>query len=250
MKNKFIKSLVLVSSIIFTLSSCKKDVIDDNPAPLFTKASLNINVLANNNKVIWDSINYINASGNKYSLRTINFYISDIAMKRKDGFIHKLNKVFYIDPAKSESSQITIDSLLRGDYEQISFLVGLNPQKNIDYGLESTVDNLNMAWPTMMGGGYHFIKVEGHYLDSAGLRKGFAIHLGKNENLVNIEINKLMLQQKSENNYSLDFEINEIFANPYLYDLNIEKTYTMSDSLSMSKIKTNMQDAFTINQTN
>ena len=52
-----------------------------------------------------------------------------------------------------------------------------------------------MAWPTAMGGGYHFMKVEGHYLDTSNTIQGFAIHLGKNNNLVNVLINQYFYQQ-------------------------------------------------------
>lgn len=107
-----------------------------------------------------------------------------------------------------------------------------------------------MAWPTAMGGGYHFIKIEGHYLDTSSTIQGFAIHLGKNNNLVNVAINQVLNQQNSLHNYSLIFNINEVFSNPYLYNLNIDNNYTMSDSVAMFKIKSNMKDAFSIIQNN
>jgi hypothetical protein len=44
------------------------------------------------------------------------------------------------------------------------------------------------------------------------------------------------------------FNLNEVFANPNKYDLNIENNYTMSDSIAMLKIKNNIKDAFNIIQ--
>ena len=44
------------------------------------------------------------------------------------------------------------------------------------------------------------------------------------------------------------FNINEVFANPYNYNLNIENNYTMSDSIAMLKIKNNIKDAFHVFQ--
>jgi hypothetical protein len=63
--------------------------------------------------------------------------------------------------------------------------------------LSTTLDNLNMAWPTAMGGGYHFLKMEGHYLDSLNTNQGYAIHIGKNENLMPVKNNQL-LQQRND----------------------------------------------------
>jgi hypothetical protein len=107
-----------------------------------------------------------------------------------------------------------------------------------------------MAWPDAMGGGYHFMKLEGHYLDTVNVDKGYAIHLGKNENLVTAKVNSTLHQVYWDHRYTLYFDINEVFANPYTYNLNFDKNYTMSDSLAMLKIKNNMSDAFSIKQDN
>ena len=36
-----------------------------------------------------------------------------------------------------------------------------------------------MAWPDVMGGGYHFLKLEGHYKKDS-LLAGYAMHIGQN----------------------------------------------------------------------
>lgn len=248
------KRVVFSIAIVAFFFSCKKDTIttpgNNIPSSHYSSANISIFTKSNNLSIIWDSLNNINAAGNIYSVHNINFYISNISLKRTDGFIYRSNGVFYIDPSISNKIILQLDSIPMGEYSSLSFLIGIDSLRNIDYGLGTTVDNLNMAWPTAMGGGYHFIKIEGHYLDTSSTIQGFAIHLGKNNNLVNVAINQVLNQQNSLHNYSLIFNINEVFSNPYLYNLNIDNNYTMSDSVAMFKIKSNMKDAFSIIQNN
>lgn len=249
-----LKQFALIVISIATLGSCKKNTTQtpesDSTSDLYSSAKIALSVNCDNISIIYDSLNYTNSSGNIYSIHNINLYISNISIKRDDGFLYKSKQIFYMDPNINGKNILQIDSIPKGNYNEIRFLVGIDSTRNIDFGMPTTTDNLNMAWPSAMGGGYHFIKIEGHYLDSINVTKGYAIHLGKNENLVPIIINKNLSQLSSLHNYSLQFNINEVFKNPYTYNLNIDKNYTMSDSLAMKKIKLNMQDAFSIIQNN
>lgn len=250
----YIKQLALVVISIGTLGSCKKSTTQtpacNSTDEAYSSANITVYLNCNSNPIIYDSLNNTNSSGNIYSIHNVNFYISNVSIKRNDGLIYKSNRIFYINPNIIGKNTLTIDSIPKGTYNKINFLVGIDSIRNIDFGLPSTTDNLNMAWPSAMGGGYHFIKIEGHYLDSLNVNKGYAIHLGKNENTVPVIINKNLSQLNNIHNYSLQFNINEVFKNPYTYNLNIDNNYTMSDSLAMKKIKLNMQDAFSIIQNN
>lgn len=244
--------IFMIITVMFI--SCKKDTIisTDNStlSSLYSSANILIIIKNNNLSITIDSLNNINAAGNIYSTHNVNFYISNISLKRDDGFTYTNNSIFYIDPNVIGKTTLQLDSIPKGNYTELSYLIGIDSLRNIDFGIPTTMDNLNMAWPTAMGGGYHFMKIEGHYLDTNYTLQGFAIHLGKNNNLVNVSINKILNQQNNLHNYSLTFNINEIFTTPYLYDLNLDNNYTMSDSVAMIKIKSNMQDAFSIIQNN
>lgn len=246
-------SLALFSLLVLLLVSCKKD--NDKPpvstgSGSFTSAVFKLQLKSNVTPFIWDSLNNTNAAGNPYSVNRINMYVSNITLKRENGLVFTFNRVYYIDASDSLKSLIKIDSIPSGNYIEMTFLLGLDSLRNVDYGLPSSMDNLNMAWPTAMGGGYHFLKMEGHYLDSIGGKNGYAIHLGKNPNLPKMKIVKFMQQQNTQHHYSLVFNTNEVFANPYTYNLNRDVVYTMSDSTAMYKIKTNIEDAFSLIQNN
>lgn len=240
-----LKGLLLFVATFF-LYSCNKYGIP----PTFSKAKFTISLRAGTSPIIWDSVNYYNAAGNKYDVETANFYISNVTLKTVGGVIYSSNKVFYIDPSIAAKSTFSLDSIPPADYSEMTFLIGLDVDRNKTLALGSAMDNLVMAWPDAMGGGYHFMKLEGRYLDTLGVSRGYAIHLGKNENLVTAKITQNMHQKYWNHDYSLYFNVNEVFANPYTYNLNFEESYTMSDSVAMLKIKNNMSDVFTITQNN
>ena len=246
--------ITFLTLMLAILVSCKKDTKTDlsniTPSNIYSSANISVIAKSDNLEIIWDSLNNTNAAGNIYSVQNINFYISEITLKRNDGYIYNSSRVFYIDPRVNNKTSLQLDSIPKGDYTSIAFLIGIDSLRNIDFGLGTTIDNLNMAWPTAMGGGYHFMKIEGHYLDASSAIQGFAVHLGKNNNLVNVLINQSFNQQNSLHDYSFIFNINEVFKTPNLYNLNVDNNYTMSDSVAMLKIKSNMRDAFTIIQNN
>lgn len=236
---------VLTVLAILCIHSCKKESIN----PAYSKAKFTVQMNSADAKIIWDSLNYTNQAGNKFSVSTANFYISGIVMKSATK-TYTSKKVFYLNPKDVSKSSFSLDSIPPADYTEINMYIGLDKNTNKTNSLTATTDNVNMAWPDMMGGGYHFIKLEGNYKDSLNVTKGYAIHLGKNENLVTVKINKEMRQRLWNHAYTLKFNVNEVFTNPYKYDLNWEKNYTMSDSIAMLRIKNNMSDVFTLVQDN
>lgn len=247
---KYILIPTFLLFLIVNISSCKKKINNSNSQTnKYTTASFTFHIENSNNAFQWDSIININAAGNPFSLKKLNLFISNFELKQNNGITFTSNDVFYIDPLISNKSTFTLDSLLDGTYSSISFLVGIDSIKNVAYGLSNSTDNINMIWPTAMGGGYHFLKMEGYFKDSNNVQQGYALHLGKNANLTKVTLNCTMLQNTTHS-YNLTFNVSKVFNYPYVYDLNIDNCYTMSDPIAMNKIKTNLENVFTIKQNN
>lgn len=240
----YIKSLLALIALISF--SCGKH---EYP-PEYSKAQFTLQIKAGAYLMEWDTVKFQNAAGNKYGVHTLNMYISNIVMKTIDGKKYTSKKIFYLDPLMSTKNKFSLDSIPPGNYTELTFNIGIDSLRNKTFALTSTTDNLNMAWPDFMGGGYHFIKLEGYYLDALNAKKGFAIHLGKNVNLPLVKVSQPMNQKYWDHQYTLSFDVNEVFMNPYMYNFNVDNNYTMADSSAMSKIKINISDAFKINQNN
>lgn len=233
---------ILVLSVLFT--ACKKD--KDTPPPVENKPTLTLGFSVDNQALEFDKIQYKNAAGNNYSVTKLLFYISAFEFEKNTGEKVLLNNVFLVDARDLQKVSFTLPNLPFGDYKSVKFLIGLDSLHNIDNGLPNTLDNVNMAWPTMMGGGYHFMKLEGNFLADT-TSYGYAMHLGKNKNRVPIEIIQNFSISNNSNQIKLKMNLNEWYQSPANYDFNIDGNYSMHDSTAMAKLVQNGMDVFTLN---
>ena len=64
-----------------------------------------------------------------------------------------------------------------GDYTGISFVFGFRDEDNIT-GAYTDLNALSWSWPEMLGGGYHFMKLEGRFIDTNSNTATYATHMG------------------------------------------------------------------------
>lgn len=236
--NKFSVYLLLVVLSGSAFTSCKKE---SNPTgSLQTTITYNID----GQPLLYDTLLYQNEAGNNYGINKLNYYLSGFRFKKANGTVYNSAEMFYIEAFTPATNQFTFNELPSGDYTQLSFYVGLDSVHNLTDALPATLENINMAWPDMMGGGYHFMKLEGHAQDSAGTY-GFAMHLGKNANLVSITLNKAFsIADGQSSSLQLHMNINEWFRNPATYNFETDGNYSMSNDAAMLKLKNNGSDIF------
>ena len=102
-----------------------------------------------------------------------------------------------------------------------------------------------MEWPVVMGGGYHFMMFEGHFIDSTGT-PGFAMHLGTSASLCPVSIQQTLSIGQADKEIRLSMNINEWFRNPAIYDFNVDGNYIMGNVQAMSKLAANGVDVFSM----
>lgn len=228
--------------MLLVVASCKKSE-DDTPEPVITDGlNIVLNHYASGITLSPNSINYTNSAGNNYGVTRLQYYLSGFELETMGGTVYTYSNIFYID-AFAGNTSIYIPSVPLAHYKRIKFYIGLDSAHNITNSLTNTMENVNMAWPDMMGGGYHFMKLEGNYIAS-GSTTGFAMHLGMNRNLVTNDFTAHFESTAADNTIQLNMDINEWFTDPYIYDFNIDGNYSMSDSAAMAKLSANGYNVF------
>ena len=239
--------LPLLASIIL-LSSCQKDEATapvDVPVPQNTSTFLAIEHHVDASALEFDTIAYINAAGHAYSVTRLEYYISAIILRgapccgTRD---HMIPGPFLINGTMPE--RFDLGTLPAGEYMGATMLLGLPPELNITGGLPNSLANVNMAWPVMMGGGYHFMKLEGHFLNGT-TPTGYAMHIGLNDNLPQCSMPQSFALSGTSGTLTLRFNINEVFRDPNTYDL-ASGSYSMGSMMLMGLLKENCANAFTI----
>lgn len=238
-----INNFSLIILIMLLLTACSKN---ENLFPEKVKLRVNIKHFVDSASLDFDTISYVNAAGNNFEITRLEYYISDIVLHSDFLGDYASPGIFYVSPNLPQYTSFVLADVPSGQYNSISFKIGISPDQNISYSLPNTAENISMAWPDMMGGGYHFLKLEGHYIHNS-IPEGFAVHLGSNNYYSSCSITKDFFIGYSPYQINLEMDINEWFKSPHIYDLQSDGSYTMGDTLLMRKIKENGFNVFELN---
>jgi hypothetical protein len=159
--------------------SCDKSNSQQEPS----KGSINLLIehTMNGFPVEFDKLIYENEAGNQFLLTEIQWFISDIKLHKSDGtylLIGDDGGEYYIDTDIPASFSIKPDfDITADDYTGLSFTFGINDVKNKSHRFVNPPESF-MFWPNYLGGGYHYMKLNGKWLNSSGLAEPFNFHLG------------------------------------------------------------------------
>jgi hypothetical protein len=240
------RSLLLtttVLAVLLALFSCKRDDVKK-----MSTVQLEIAHEVAGEDLIMDTIRYENQAGNPYSVTRLEYYLANFTFLSNEGEEEVIEDIWYVNPRQPVTLSIDAQELPEGSYQTLQFHIGLPAEENVSYNLPATTENVNMAWPENMGGGYHFMKLEGHFIDSQTKEKGYAMHLGMNQWLVTVTLNKAVQLAGDDNRLRLTMDVNQWFENPHTYDFNVQGNYTMGVDSLMGKLSDNGFSSFTLEQ--
>lgn len=195
-----------------------------------------------------------NEAGNEYYITEIKYFISNICLY-KNGEKHLIG-THYIDtdyPATLE--WVPNISLNDGKYDSIGIIFGLNERENYDFRYVNPPES-NMAWPIVLGGGYHYMMLNGKYHnDTAWLPMN--IHMGRGQIYKGEEFNtdsivgyvpnyfeltfpaNIYIQQGKQTDISLIMEVENWFSRPYTYNILRWGSHIMQNQTAMQILKEN-----------
>ena len=162
---------VLFLAIPLLFHSCDKE------EKLTTNLTVNFNHTVDDTELCClnnDLLPYENIAGEKYNVQRLQYIISDIYLHSNEGNL-LLKNIHFVDLEDLSSLQIDVGKLENAEYTSISFTMGLNNSKNQSNTFVNEHWHTLMAWPELMGGGYHYMKLEG---DFDTITQGYATHTG------------------------------------------------------------------------
>ena len=129
---------------------------------------------------------------------------------------------------------------------------GFNEEDNIDAAYPE-LNSESWNWPAMLGGGYHFMQLDGMYQVDTTTPKPFNYHNGTamvssgvfEQNFVNIEFSTPIT---ITNHASIEIQMNvsEWFKNPYTWDLNVYDVSLMANYEAQKLMQQNASSVFKI----
>lgn len=220
---------------------------NDEPDPNSVTVNLQFNHLVDNVPVQLDQLIYKNALDQDFSIKTVKYFISGFKIHNPDGSTIDFDDIHYIDIREPATlSYIFEDKIPPGDYAGISYIHGLAKEDNVTGSLGLELDQL-MEWPMMMGGGYHYMKLEGDY--KAGSEESFFnFHSGGLDGVeyeINVDLTNQPFSVSKDLNIELSMEIQNWFKNPVNWDFTYFGSGIMGNHEAQETVQDNGIDVYT-----
>lgn len=240
------RKLLFLSIIAIALqTSCTSTSVPPPPATV----SISFKHVIDGAPVQLNSLSYTNALGQQYSIKTVKYIISRIRFTDNKGVATTLPDVHFVDINDNNSLDYTLSqSIPVGTYSSVSFVLGLVPENNITASLGIDLDR-EMAWPDVLGGGYHFMKLEGEYkskqatgfynFHTGGLNKtAYEVHVNQALNNPKIATDSLTMV--------IQMDIANWFKNPTEWDFDYWGPAIMNNPNAQATAQQNGADVFSV----
>ncbi len=220
---------ILVLSIII-LASCGDD--DTNALPK-TEVTFRFSHNWDGTEVTntdFNNIQYLNASNDELSIEKLRYLISKVTFHKSNGETIVVDGYNLVDVTNASNMTFTpSETLTVGTYSNVSFTFGFDNEDNID-GAYADLNSTSWGVPMMMGGGYHFMQLEGKFIDNVASETGYAYHAIKAvdnsdpNNLVfqdtffTVDLGEVIIRENA--GIEVNMNIAEWFKNPITWDLN------------------------------
>lgn len=203
---------------------------------------------------------YTNAAGNQYEVDEVKYFISDVvfyASGNRRAIIDE--KCYYVDADIASTQTWVLNDLMPvGQYDSIRFIFGLSASRNVSNAFVNQPE-ANMAWPETLGGGYHYLQINGKWNGDEGVTP-FNFHTGisrivsadsisrytHNHFYVTLPAKSLTVEKDKRSTITLDMNINSWFATPTTFDFNYWGGSIMENAAAQTVIKQNGADVFSL----
>jgi len=255
--------------ILCIITACGKK---ENPPPPSPSGTIVFSMVhqVNEQPLKFGELVYSNAAGNQYSITDLIYFISDVTFYQHDGkvtVIGQTKDVFYVNEAMPETKTISFtDKIPAGDYDSVAFTFGISAKKNKSH-LFVNPPEVWMGWPDLLGGGYHFLMMNGNWKTPSGELSPYNLHLGTgqlykgsgynvdsiyafvdNSFTVHLLNSSFRMEDQQTLTFGLKMNIAEWFRDPHVYDFNYWGGAIMQNQPAMQMVRENGWNVFTLQQ--
>ena len=257
---RLIQLAFIFGAFILFSTSCKEDPPIE-PESTTGKIHLDFDFMVDGNPMQRDTLMYVNAAGNEYLLYEVQFFITKLTIY-KNGSAKELkawSKEHYVDTnIPTTLSWDVVDDIEAGSYDSLNFVLGFRDVDNQSFMFVNKPE-VDMVWPEYLGGGYHYMKINGKWKIAQDTLRGFAFHLGRgqvydsnnvpisfidNSFRVSLSNSNFSITKGEYTNLTVRMNIEEWFKDPQVYDHNTWGGDIMQNQAAMEIAAKNGWNAF------
>lgn len=250
MKTQIITIVICTGLLLF---GCNSNTTSSDPINEKVTLSVTMNHTFGPDNVDPEVSVHTNSSGNEIKFTKLHYIMTNFVLVDSEGNELKIDSsAAYINFAEGRLD-FDLENIPVGDYSEIRFLLGVdsltNHQNPNSFSATSPLNPIinNLYWDWMDG--FIFCSVEGYHYKEGQMKGAFAYHIGLDENLMRIKINKNFKVQKGIP-LILNFDLSAYFESPYVIDITENAPITHSDKAAdfglSSKLSENLLKAFSI----
>lgn len=246
---------ILMALTVVLLLSCSDDK-EDEQMQVSVKTTLNFTHHWDGEDILnadFNTIDYTNANGEALSIERLRYLISGIEFRHVDGEVTIVEGYNLIDAVKGENLSFAItEDIAAGNYSNVSFIFGFDNEDNVD----GAYPDLNSAlWnvPEMLGGGYHYMQLEGKFVDDTDTETGYQYHAIRavdisgeemkfEDTFFKVDLGAVEIQ--GDTALEVRMNVAEWFKNPNQWDLNALHSMMMPNFDAQLMISENGKSAF------
>jgi hypothetical protein len=226
------KRIALMLAVALAFTACKND--DDTPTQKDVNVAFDFTHNFDGDEIEnsdFEVIQYTNAHGEELSISKIVYLISDITFTNAAGDTFTAGDYNLVNVREASNLSFSPDvEIPEGEYN-VSFTFGFDDEDNID-GAYTDLNSADGGWnvPAMLGGGYHFMRLEGRFLDNTATETGFQYHTiraADNSTMpitlqdTSFEVSLGQIDISEGTTVEIKMNIAEWFKNPNEWDLNV-----------------------------
>jgi len=214
------------------------------------------------NPIQFNQLIYTNKAGNKYQVNEVKYFISRFLFTDSENNtleIKQDNGIHYVDCSLEKTLHWIIQKVPVNNNISVSFVFGLDENDNLSNRFVNPPES-NFFWPDLLGGGYHYMQINGKFLNKEGVVKNINIHTGigqitdpengttqfvHNYFTVNLPVN-FMVEDNKTTHIKLNMEIQRWFHSPNLYNFDDFGTGIMQNQHAQQLLKENGKSVFDV----
>ncbi len=264
-----IKTIHIVFAIFLAFSACKKEPEEIQNPSTSGKLKIEFSHVVGNDSLVLNSFRYTNEAGNPYEINELMYFISDVKLYLHNAsplLIDDWTAIHYVDIDMPETLVWSVyDTIPPSNIDSISFIFGLSEQRNRSFLFVNPPES-NMFWPDILGGGYHYMMINGKWINTNQEAIPYNFHLGigqiytdtitHNANTITTYVQNyftvilptpnLKITTNNTSTLKLQMDIDSWFKTPYVWDFNYWGGSVMQNQRAMNGIKENGFDVFSV----
>ena len=254
------KIALLLSASIF-LYACSDN--DDDVKQDDATASVTFNFTHQWNKVEitgndFNTIQYENENGEQMSVERLRYLVSNITFENTDGETISMDGYNLVDLTNGTNlTYVLPDSIPVGNYSKVSFTFGFDNEDNKN-GAYPDLNSVLWNVPEMLGGGYHYMQLEGKFIATTDSETGYQYHAIRAVDMLGEELNFEdtfftvdlgAVEIRDNTTIEIIMDIAEWFKNPIKWNLNELHSMMMPNFEAQKMIFQNGKSVFSLGET-